>query len=342
MANKNWLKIDTSLLEGDVWSKCFSKVEAYIYLVKNARWQKNEDEKSGIRFGTGQLVTSFRELASEWGWKLSSVKRYCQKLVELGVIEIHSDQKASCITIVNMKCDTTIKHERYTSGTPNGTPNGTPKLLNDSILKSGVGTPNGTLNGTQAVHPGNSSHAHVVLNLFDDNNINNNIDDNLNIEVDNTPYNPPRGKPQGYEKFDFSFVDDKFYDVFSKWLDYKRDGGGKKFLYKTQKTLETCYEGIVKTSRNIPEAAMEILTYCITSSYQGYFAPRGFWWEWEQKHGKTDTNQTSGVCFPPNPRHGDTIGYDWFYDGEEERWIKDGEKDRLGRQFSVQMKKWLI
>jgi hypothetical protein len=46
--------------------------------------------------------------------------------------------------------------------------------------------------------------------------------------------------------------------------------------------------------------------------------------------------------FPPNPKHGDTIGYDWFYDAYGlHRWIKDKETDDRGRVFSVQNGRWL-
>ena len=46
--------------------------------------------------------------------------------------------------------------------------------------------------------------------------------------------------------------------------------------------------------------------------------------------------------FPPNPKHGDTIGYDWFYDAYDlHRWIKDREEDDQGRMFSVQNGRWL-
>ena len=46
--------------------------------------------------------------------------------------------------------------------------------------------------------------------------------------------------------------------------------------------------------------------------------------------------------FPDNPKHGDTIGYDWYYDAYElHRWIKDRETDEKGRVFSVQNGRWL-
>ena len=48
------------------------------------------------------------------------------------------------------------------------------------------------------------------------------------------------------------------------------------------------------------------------------------------------------VQFPENPRHGDRVGLDWFYDLNEGRWIKDGEKNRRGEIFNVQAGRWVI
>jgi len=279
MVARNWLKIDASVLEGDVWGKKFSKVEAYVYLVKSARWQKSESEKNGIKFGTGQLITSFRELADIWGWKRSSVERFCKSLIQRGVIEITSDKKAksfSCVTIVNMKCDTTVNHKWDTSETPSGTPNGTQQVLEINNLHNIDGTPNGTPNGTQAGHP-SCTRVITESELFNNNNKLDNI-----VEVE-TPYNPPREKPKGYEKFDFSFVDERFYDVFIRWLDYRRDEKKPKFIFKSQRTLEDCYKTLLEVSHGIPEAADAIIRHCTSSGYQGIFAPSNFWREWDVK-----------------------------------------------------------
>lgn len=188
MASKNWLKIDTSVLDGDVWSKKYSKVEAYIYLVKSARWQKNEEEKFGIKFGTGQLVTSFRELSAVWGWKYSSVRRFCDSLKSQGIIEIFDCGRASCITITNMKCETTVEHKWLTSGSPNESLNGSPKTQNNNELNNVCESLNGSLNGSQVNHPSDSSHAQVILNLFD-NNVDNNKQDNIEVDKENKEEN---------------------------------------------------------------------------------------------------------------------------------------------------------
>ena len=334
MAAKNWLKIDTSVLEGDVWGEKFSKVEAYIYLVKTARWQKNETEKNGIIFGTGQLVTSYRELADIWGWKRSSVERFCKSLIERKIIEIESDKKSktySCVTIVNMKCETTIEHKWDTSGTPNGTPNGTQKPSCTTDLRGVDGTPNGTPFGTQAGH---HSRAQVVTesDLF-----NNNLDnlDKNKVEVE-SPYNPPREKPKGYENFDFSFADDQFYGVLVKWLDYKRDGRKPKFIYANQKTLEDCYHSLVSTSRNIPEAAMEIVQYSIAGNYQGLFAPRGFWYEWEQRkkneaYNTPPVQQNEQPCSPKSPER--PFVYGMYFNTQTEADAFCDEQERIRKDY---------
>lgn len=107
------------------------------------------------------------------------------------------------------------------------------------------------------------------------------IEKENNKEKENSPLYPPGGKPKGYENFDFSFVDEKFYDVFVKWLDYRRDEKKPKFIFKSQRTLEDCYKTILEVSHGIPEAADAIIRYCTSSGYQGIFVPRDFWRDWE-------------------------------------------------------------
>ena len=64
---------------------------------------------------------------------------------------------------------------------------------------------------------------------------------------------------------------------------------------------------------------------------------------WENKKKEQEPSLFSQPQFPPNPRHGDKFGNnEWFYSGEEERWIKNGEVDRRGRVFIVQAGKWCV
>lgn len=107
------------------------------------------------------------------------------------------------------------------------------------------------------------------------------IEKENNKEKEISPLYPPGEKPKGYENFDFSFVDEKFYDVFVKWLDYRRDEKKPKFIFKSQRTLEDCYKTILEVSHGIPEAADAIIRYCTSSGYQGIFVPRDFWRDWK-------------------------------------------------------------
>lgn len=63
-------------------------------------------------------------------------------------------------------------------------------------------------------------------------------------------------------------------------------------------------------------------------------------WEsqWARKH--PEENKKDGVQFPTNPRHGDRLGYDWFYDVNEGRWIKDREVNSKGETFLVADGRW--
>jgi len=301
--DNNWFKIERSILSGDVWNQKFSKAEAYLYLAMNARWQKKPEEIRGIIVNTGQFVTTYRELSKVWRWGLGSVSRFCEELKNKGVLIISNYKNATLITITNMAPEGILKQvwnangtqNGTQNGTPFGTQNGTPNTHNNNSLDEVCGTQNGTHFGTLF-----GTQNGTILERTDDSSRPQVINDSKTIQVNNTnlytnitsvkkkeEYNPltPKGRPapKGYENYDFSFVDEAFYDVFVRWLDYRRDEKKPRFIYAKQRTLQDCYQALLKTSRNDPAAAMEIVQYSIACGYQGIFTPKGFWYDWEQR-----------------------------------------------------------
>lgn len=70
---------------------------------------------------------------------------------------------------------------------------------------------------------------------------------------------------------DISFVSDDFKDVFSSWLEYKRE---KKESYKSNKALEACYKKLLELSNNNPDIARLIVEQSMASNWSGIFELR--------------------------------------------------------------------
>lgn len=94
---------------------------------------------------------------------------------------------------------------------------------------------------------------------LDDNDImNNDIMNNLQVNY----------IPNGYESFDFCFVDKEFSEVFFSWLDYKRE---RKEKYKTQRSIEQAYKRLYKLSEGSATTAKEIIEQSLANNWAGLF-----------------------------------------------------------------------
>ena len=65
-----------------------------------------------------------------------------------------------------------------------------------------------------------------------------------------------------------NFVSEDFKDVFSLWLEYKRD---RRESYKSQKSLQVCYSNLLKFSNNSPDVAKLIIEQSIANNWAGIF-----------------------------------------------------------------------
>lgn len=70
---------------------------------------------------------------------------------------------------------------------------------------------------------------------------------------------------------DISFVSDDFKEVFSSWLEYKRE---KRESYKSRKSLEACYKKLLELSNNNPDTARLIVEESMASNWSGIFELR--------------------------------------------------------------------
>jgi hypothetical protein len=71
------------------------------------------------------------------------------------------------------------------------------------------------------------------------------------------------------EKYDFRFLEKGYEKIFTEWLEYKVS---RKEGYKTQKSLEICYNHIKKLSNNSPEIAQQIIEQSIGNNWAGLFS----------------------------------------------------------------------
>jgi len=81
----------------------FSRREAWLWLLSEAAWQKRSRRIIGrqITLERGQLVGSFRFIASKWRWSEPRVRRFIAGLVSEQMIDATADAGVSVITIRN-------------------------------------------------------------------------------------------------------------------------------------------------------------------------------------------------------------------------------------------------
>ena len=74
------------------------------------------------------------------------------------------------------------------------------------------------------------------------------------------------------QEFDFSFVANNFSESFMKWIEYKKE---LKQAYKSQTSLKTCYNNLLKLSAGNPQKAMYVVNQSIGNGWAGLFEYKG-------------------------------------------------------------------
>ena len=93
MALQGWIRIHRKIKTNPLWddAKPFSRALAWIDLLMRAAYQKDGEDVwfigKIIRLERGELVSSERILAKEWGWSRNKVRRFLDQLCELKMIE---------------------------------------------------------------------------------------------------------------------------------------------------------------------------------------------------------------------------------------------------------------
>lgn len=70
------------------------------------------------------------------------------------------------------------------------------------------------------------------------------------------------------EIINYPFVKFEFTKIFNGWLQYKKD---RREGYKNEKSIELCYNKLVKYSKGNPELAQEIIEDAMSNNYAGFF-----------------------------------------------------------------------
>lgn len=99
-----WIRIWRKIKTNPLWEadKPFSRMLAWIDLLIRAAYEDEEVWFMGntIRLARGELVSSLRILAKEWGWSKNKVDRFLNQLVELKMVE-KRDSSLLKVFIVN-------------------------------------------------------------------------------------------------------------------------------------------------------------------------------------------------------------------------------------------------
>jgi hypothetical protein len=131
----NFLPLSRQFFNNPLWTERreFSKAEAWIYLIYNARYEATVTNSlidgKLISWGRGELPASIRYLVQAWQWSKGKVERYLSFLENEGMI---TRRLCSGITVISLN-----KYEVFNGSKPhgdaasendpkNGTPNGTP------------------------------------------------------------------------------------------------------------------------------------------------------------------------------------------------------------------------
>lgn len=107
--NQGYILLHKSLLDSSIWDSPgkYDLRSAWIDLLLRANYEDTEAmSRSGdvIIVRRGQLLTSQSKLAKRWGWSVSKVHRFCEKLKNANMLNferLHWDHGATLMTILN-------------------------------------------------------------------------------------------------------------------------------------------------------------------------------------------------------------------------------------------------
>lgn len=133
------IKISRKFFEEDPWwnqRRTFSKAEAWLDFLHLAAYRSRIYVTSDgpIPLDRGQLVASYRYLASRWRWSVKMVRTWCQTGIAGARIRAHRETPAGTVYSI-------VNYDYYQAGgTAAGTPEGTPEGTDGAHLGHSKGT----------------------------------------------------------------------------------------------------------------------------------------------------------------------------------------------------------
>ena len=226
-----WIKTYESLLD---WEFFFDPLilRAWIYLLFKANHK--DVVWKGVEVKRGELVTSLSTLSRDLRMSVMQVRRVLATIKSASQITIKSTNKYRIITI--------CEYEKYQ------------QCAGD--------------NQQASKQPNRQSNQQHLKNNKEDKEI-------ISTNVDNIPpISPPGLKPPGLKdkppkekKFSF-VVAPEFEAAFSAWLEYKHQ---RRQSYKSDMSLKSCYNKLLKLSGNDPEIAMAIVEQSMANNWACLF-----------------------------------------------------------------------
>ena len=302
---------------------CWLSDKNIYYAFTRMLFKANYESKQwrDIVVGRGQLVCGVESYAAELGFSTQSFRTILKNLKKTGDIELKSTNKYTVVTICDYDSWVCFNSSNNTE---------TNKQTNNQLTNNQQTTNNNIIN--KEINNKKNKDATASLQLeFEEPEIKSKVSD-----------------------FDF----DAFLDYFNKTL--KANNSIIPSLRKIDERRKNVIHARIKDYGT--DAIYEVVQKASVSSFMNgggskgwkanfdwMFGPDNFRKVLEGNYDDMDTKKPnaignygfSGLQFPKDPRHGDIFN-NHYYDANEDRWIADGEKDRLGRVFSIQMKKWLI
>lgn len=149
----------------DVWRKDkFSKLESFLWLIYQARWQSLPFNVNNIMCKRGQVVVTYSELMQSWNLSdRKEAKRYLDWMTKKGLVSYKTDINGTLVSITH------LVDECHNVATSIATPIATSKYSDNQVDINNNATPIATPIATNVPQLDDPSHAQVVLNLFDDN-----------------------------------------------------------------------------------------------------------------------------------------------------------------------------
>ena len=100
----NFFVVNRAIFDDETFqSRPYSELCAWIYLIAKAAYGDREVDFGGGRvfLKRGQLVTTERRLAAEWGWTRDKVRRFLLKLTRTKNLTIERTARRTIITVEN-------------------------------------------------------------------------------------------------------------------------------------------------------------------------------------------------------------------------------------------------